>query len=232
MFLVNCDLGEREVAHPTDDELVKYIDIANIACSGHAGDKQSVEYYTKLCNENNVKITAHISYPDKQNFGRKIISIDNATLQKSFDQQLALFDGAIKAIKPHGALYNQLNVDDKLANFFIRWCLDNGIKELLVSPFGVVAEYAKKKGIKTIKESFAERGYMLDKNNNPMLIPRGTPNAEIHDLNKALSQYMDLKEGFIRIANKKVAFNSETICVHSDSKIALALVKEIYNHKG
>ncbi|AJC48329.1 LamB/YcsF family protein [Allofrancisella guangzhouensis] len=232
MFSVNCDLGERGVAHPTDDELVNYIDIANIACSGHAGDKQSVEYYTKLCNENNVKITAHISYPDKKNFGRKIISIDNTTLQKSFDQQLALFDGTIKAIKPHGALYNQLNVDDKLANFFVTWCLDNSIKELLVSPFGILRKYAEQNDIKILKESFAERGYMLDKNNNPMLIPRGTPNAEIHDLSKALSQYMDLKEGFIRIAGKKVTFNSETICVHSDSKIALALVKEIYNRKG
>lgn len=28
MLLINCDLGERGVAHPIDDKLVEYIDIA------------------------------------------------------------------------------------------------------------------------------------------------------------------------------------------------------------
>lgn len=49
MLLINCDLGERGVAHPIDDRLVDYIDIANIACGGHAGDKASVDYYVNLC---------------------------------------------------------------------------------------------------------------------------------------------------------------------------------------
>lgn len=45
MLLINCDLGEREVAHPVDDKLVDYIDIANIACGRHSGDKASVDDY-------------------------------------------------------------------------------------------------------------------------------------------------------------------------------------------
>ena len=48
MLLVNCDLGERGIAHPIDDQLIKYIDIANIACGGHAGDQQSVDYYVGI----------------------------------------------------------------------------------------------------------------------------------------------------------------------------------------
>ncbi|MDE4992545.1 LamB/YcsF family protein, partial [Francisella tularensis] len=76
MLLINCDLGERGVAHPIDDRRVDYIDIANIACGGHAGDKASVDYYLNLCKGKNVKITAHISYPYKQNFGRQVIDID------------------------------------------------------------------------------------------------------------------------------------------------------------
>ncbi|MBK2356378.1 5-oxoprolinase subunit PxpA [Francisella hispaniensis] len=231
MLLINCDLGERGVAHAIDDRLVDYIDIANIACGGHAGDKASVDYYVNLCRRKNVKITAHISYPDKQNFGRKVIDIDHSVLCESFDQQFALFDDEIKAIKPHGALYNQLNVDQELARTFIQWCIKNNIEELLVSPFGAVAEHAKEKGIKTIKESFAERGYMLD-NNNPMLIPRGQPNAEIDDVILAVEQYNQLKQGFIKITGEKITFKSQTICIHSDSKIALELAKELYKNKG
>ncbi|GMN89906.1 5-oxoprolinase subunit PxpA [Francisella sciaenopsi] len=231
MLLINCDLGERGVAHPIDDKLVGYIDIANIACGGHAGNKESVDYYVKLCRDCNVKITAHISYPDRENFGRKVIDIDYDTLCSSFDEQFALFDGEIKAIKPHGALYNELNVNHELAKIFVEWCLKNDIKELVVSPFGIVAEYAKEKSIKTIKESFAERGYMLDSINNPMLIPRGQPNAEIHDVVEAIKQYNQLKQGFITIDDQNILFESQTICIHSDSKIALELAQQLHKSR-
>ena len=232
MLLINCDLGERGVAHTVDDQLVRYIDIANIACGGHAGDKQSVDYYLDLCKKNNVKVTAHISYPDKEDFGRKVIKIDDRSLCKSFDEQFALFDGDIKAIKPHGALYNELSVNEDLVRTFVSWCVKNDVQELLVSPLGLLKEYAEKNGIKTIKESFAERGYLLDKNNNPMLIPRGQPNAEIKEVQKAVEQYCELARGFINVNGKEKAFDSQTICIHSDSDIALELAKELNKAKG
>ncbi|MED7787932.1 5-oxoprolinase subunit PxpA [Francisella sp. 19X1-34] len=232
MLLINCDLGERGVAHTIDDQLVKYIDIANIACGGHAGDKQSVDYYVKLCKKNNVKVTAHISYPDKENFGRKVINIADKDLCKSFDEQFALFYGEIKAIKPHGALYNELNVNEELVKTFVSWCLKNDVQELLVSPFGILRDYAEKNGIKITKESFAERGYLLDQNNNPMLVPRGQPSAEIKEVDKAVEQYRELARGFINVNGKEIAFDSQTICIHSDSAIALELAKELDQAKG
>lgn len=232
MLLINCDLGERGVAHAVDDQLVRYIDIANIACGGHAGDKQSVDYYVDLCKKNNVKITAHISYPDKENFGRKVIKIPDNELCNSFDEQFALFGRNIKAIKPHGALYNELNVNEDLVRTFVSWCVKNDVQELLVSPFGLLKKHAEENGIKTIKESFAERGYLLDKNNNPMLVPRGQPNAEIKEVQKAVEQYCELAKGFINVNGEKIAFDSQTICIHSDSEIALELAKELNQAKG
>ncbi|AIT09663.1 lactam utilization protein LamB [Candidatus Francisella endociliophora] len=232
MLLINCDLGERGVAHPVDDQLVSYIDMANIACGGHAGDKQSVDYYVNLCKQNNVKITAHISYPDKENFGRKVIEIENAELCQSFDKQFTLFDDQVKAIKPHGALYNELNVNEELAKVFVSWCVKNNIQELVLSPFGKVKKYARASGIKVIKESFAERGYQLDINGNPMLIPRGQPNAEIHNVEKAVKQFKQLQRGYIDVNAQQIVFESQTICIHSDSAIALELAKELYSNKG
>ena len=227
MFLINCDLGERGKAHTIDDELVKYIDMANIACGGHAGNQESVNYYVNLCQENDIKITAHISYPDRENFGRKVIDISYADLLRSFNEQFALFDD-IFAIKPHGALYNQLNIDDELSQVFIEWCLKNDIKELVLSPFGIVAEYARKSNIKVIAESFVERGYMLDINSNPTLIPRGQLNAEIHSVADAIKQYKSLKEKMLSINNQKIIFDSDTACIHSDSVISLELAKAIH----
>ncbi len=48
-----------------------------------------------------------------------MIDINHVTLCESFDEQFALFDSKIKAIKPYRALYNQLNVKQKLAKTFI-----------------------------------------------------------------------------------------------------------------
>lgn len=231
MLLINCDLGERGTAHPVDDKLIGYINIANIACGGHAGDQESVDYYIKLCERNSVKVTAHISYPDKTNFGRKVISIDDDKLLKSFDEQFALFNG-VQAIKPHGALYNELNKNPKLAQLFVGWCVDNGIKELVTSPFGIVGKYAKAQGITILKESFVERGYMVDENSNPVLIPRGMPNDEIETVAGAVEQYSQLKNRYIKIGNQKIAFDSETVCIHSDSIIALELAQALHSFKG
>lgn len=226
MLLINCDLGERGIAHQTDDKLVKYIDIANIACGGHAGSKDSANYYVDLCIKNNIKITAHISYPDKENFGRKVIEIEDEILLRSFDEQFALFDG-IHAVKPHGALYNELNKNATLAKLFVGWCISSNINELVTSPFGVLAQYAKSQGITILRESFVERGYMLDDNANPMIIPRGMPNAEIDSVDKAMKQFEQLNNGFIDVGGTKVAFISDTICIHSDSSIALELAQAL-----
>ena len=98
MLLINCDLGERGVAHPVDDKLVDYMN-SKYSLWWYVGDKASVDYYVNLCREQNVNITAHISYPDKENFGRKVIDINHVTLCESFDEQFALFDIKIKAIK-------------------------------------------------------------------------------------------------------------------------------------
>ena len=75
---------------------------------------------------NSVQVTAHISYPDKENFGRKVISMGDDKLLKSFDEQYALFKG-IKSIKPHGALNNELNKNYKLSELFVDWCVKNRV---------------------------------------------------------------------------------------------------------
>ena len=220
MLSINCDLGEKGIADPIDNKILKYIDIANIACGGHAGNKQSVDYYTKLCQLNNIKTTAHISYPDTDNFGRKVMQIKKSLLIKSFDKQISLFND-IKSIKPHGALYNELNVNKKLSQIFIHWCMHNSINELILSPNSVVIDYAQQQNIRVITESFIDRGYMLDNNGNPTLIPRGETNAEITDVNQAISQYLELNKGKITTTQGSKNMVTETACIHSDSKIAL-----------
>ena len=48
----------------------------------------------------------------------------------------------------------------------------------------------------------------------------------------AVEQYNQLKQGFIKIAGEKIILKSQTICIHSDSNIALELALQLYKNKG
>ncbi|HAO86221.1 MAG TPA: lactam utilization protein LamB, partial [Gammaproteobacteria bacterium] len=46
-MLINCDLGECLIPNP-DADIMSLIDMANIACGGHAGDDESMVKTIKL----------------------------------------------------------------------------------------------------------------------------------------------------------------------------------------
>ena len=79
---LNCDLGESFGAWKMglDDQVMPHIDMANIACGFHAGDPSVMANTLKLAKQHNVMIGAHPSYPDKQGFGRRSMSMSVAEL--------------------------------------------------------------------------------------------------------------------------------------------------------
>ena len=113
-MLINCDIGEQGPLHEGDRALMEFIHIANIACDGHAGDKESVAAFRALAEQRGVRIAAHLSYPDKPNFGRASMEISDEDLLAALDAQLALLPG-VKLVKFHGALYNRACRDASLA---------------------------------------------------------------------------------------------------------------------
>ena len=68
----NCDMGESFGSYKLgqDEEVIKYITSANVACGFHAGDPQWMRRTVKLAEEHGVGIGAHPSFPDLQGFGR------------------------------------------------------------------------------------------------------------------------------------------------------------------
>ena len=69
---LNSDLGEAFSIYKMglDEEILKYISSANIACGFHAGDPMVMDKTLSLAKENNVSIGAHPSFPDLLGFGR------------------------------------------------------------------------------------------------------------------------------------------------------------------
>ena len=121
---INCDVGE---GIAIEHLLMPYISSCNIACGGHFGDANSIDKTLEFVIKNDVKIGAHPSFPDTENFGRKRLYLSDEELKKSLEAQMDLFlerlhlaGGNLHHIKPHGALYNTIVIDEKLAISFVK----------------------------------------------------------------------------------------------------------------
>lgn len=237
MIKINCDLGERGLDHPVDKELMHHIQIANIACGGHAGDVKSVSNFRKLAEQQNVMVTAHLSYPDRQNFGRKRIDIGSTALLASLDDQMQLVQD-IKAVKFHGALYNDSVIDRQLAVLLAQWAGERQIEVILAPADSAIAEACTARQIGIMPEAFAERRYTLDTLSGRLcLVNRNKPYASIPDTHEAVAQTRKIateqkvkivvgeKSGAPQMTDH--AITAETICIHSDAPIALTLARAI-----
>lgn len=218
-MLINCDIGERGTAHEIDDQLMAMIDIANIACGGHAGDSESVAYYTSLAQQNSVKITAHLSYPDRANFGRKVLDISEKELLNSLDAQYALISDA-DTVKFHGALYNQANIDKKLAKILLKWLETNGVLEILTPSNSLLKTLGG--NINILHEAFLDRTYIL-KDGVLQLCSRTLPDAVITDPQRALEQFHQIKSGQLLEQD----LQADTLCLHSDNINALKILEAL-----
>ncbi len=238
MININCDIGERGVAHFIDDQIMQYINIANIAVGGHAGNIQSVKYYRELAERYNVKISVHLAYPDKANFGRTSLVISHEELGKSLDKQYELLSD-IKTIKLHGALYNDCWRNEELASFIYGWIKTKDIEVVITPESSALATLCKnnysRDKIAVLAEVFAERNYQfLSSDNMLRLMPRTSENASIEECDVAVSHVKEILENkavnaFVdeSVERRFIPVKSDTFCVHSDSLIALELIEKL-----
>ena len=64
---LNCDMGEGFAIYSVcdDAEMMKPIDIANVACGFHGGDPVTIRKTLALAGKHGVAIGAHPAYPDR-----------------------------------------------------------------------------------------------------------------------------------------------------------------------
>jgi UPF0271 protein len=227
---INCDIGERGPDHAVDKKLMEVIHIANLACGGHAGNRESVKVFRALAEENGVQLAAHLSYPDRPNFGRLTIRISEPSLLASLDEQLGLL-ADVRRVKFHGALYNESCNNPHLAETLSQWLEQAGIREILAPADAEITISARRRGIAVLREAFAERRYEYSETDQRLyLISRSQIHASITNLQEALEHAEEIiKRQRVNISRQYSsqplwkAISADTICIHSDSAIALDL---------
>lgn len=229
---INCDMGE---GIGNDEEIIAFITSANIACGYHAGDEETVRTTIGLAKKHNVNIGVHPSFYDRKNFGRTEMATTPQEVYQLITEQLHLFkkiadnlDASIHHVKPHGALYNMAAREKALAEAIARAVKDFDEKLVLFGLSGSVSiGEAKKLGLKTWSEVFADRTYQ----DNGSLTPRSQPGAMIEDEERSVAQVLQItKEKTVTtVSGKTIPITAETVCIHGDGKNAVAFAKRLYS---
>lgn len=201
---LNADLGE---GYLNDARLLELVTSASVCCGAHAGDPETIRATLAAAAARGVVIGAHPGYPDREDFGRRERVIDSADVERLvFKQCVALaalaaeFNLTLRFLKPHGALYNQAQVEEGVARGVLAAARRLSLP-VLGQPGGAIARLSKAGGTAFVAEGFPERRYQAD----GRLVPRSQPDAVLHDPEEIDAQVVRLmRQGL------------ETLCIHGD----------------
>ena len=232
---INCDMGElpRLVKNNVYADLMDHVTSINLACGGHAGDVSMMRELVRIAKRKNVRIGAHPSYPDRENFGRLELEMDPEELLRSICEQVRSLirvaeeeSVSISHIKPHGALYNQAAKDTHLARV-IGNAVDRVAPDLDIMCLSgsLMVKILEDMGLKVVQEAFADRTYERDGG----LRDRGSDRALITDPQKAADQARSIIEDkkIITFDGSEISLEAQTLCVHSDTPNAIAIAQEV-----
>lgn len=226
---LNCDLGEslELLASGHDEALMHFIDSANIACGFHAGDPYITRKTVENARKYRLRLGAHPGFDDRANFGRKDTELSEEELKRLIRMQLEYFRkfaGEIHHVKPHGALYNMSARRQDYARIIAEEVYRFDPEIVLYGLAGSLSILeAKKVGLKTCPEAFADRAYLSDGS----LAPRGREGAVLRDKEAIVRQVRHLAMGLPleTLDGPPLLLHAETVCVHSDTPQAVEIAQ-------
>ena len=129
-------------------------------------------------------------------------------------------------VKCHGALYNMSAMDEELSDAIARAVKDlGGQVQLYALSNSRMMDAGRKRGLATVGEVFADRGYMDD----GTLAPRGQPGGMIEDAAKSVAQVLSMVDDgvVVSLSGKRVPVAPGTLCLHGDQPGAVAFAKAL-----
>lgn len=229
---INADIGESfghfKLGH--DEELIKLISSANIACGFHAGDPIIMRKTVRMAKENNVQVGSHAGLPDLMGFGRRFIDITT----EEYMNYLIYQAGALQAIAKAEGVRLQHFTGHAIAGTypydreeFAKAMAEAAavIDEKLIIPViaGPKGELMKKAaealGLRVIRKFFADRVY----NSTGDLVSRKIKGSVITNPEEVANRVIRMIcEGKVStVDGTDIEIHAKTVVVHGDSKNAV-----------
>jgi UPF0271 protein len=232
---LNADLGEGygPWRMGEDEALLDLLSSANVACGFHAGDAVIMDRTVRLALARGVEVGAHVGFPDRQGFGRRVMQIDTAELATMVTYQLGALAGIASAaghrmthMSFHGALGNLAAADAALAGPLVR-AVAAFDPALIVSSSSssAIEDAAAGCGLRVATTFLADRAY----DDEGLLVPRKLPGSVIHDEAAVLARVRRLlAEGsVVTHSGRTLAMRPRSILLHGDTPGAVARARTV-----
>ena len=232
---LNSDMGEGFGPYRVGDDeaLIDVVSSANVACGFHAGDPVIMGRTVQMAKERKVSIGAHPGLPDLMGFGRRVIQMDSAELEKHLIYQIGALQGIATAAGhrvthvSYPAALGNMAVDDRDIADLLARAIARIDRELIVysMPDTEVERASERAGLRTMTLFLADRAY----DEHGALVPRKKPNSVITSpdaVANRVRQFLD--SGTVTsIDGKCVKVRARGILVHSDTPGAVALARTV-----
>ena len=229
----NCDMGESFGMYKMgfDEEVIKHITSANIACGFHAGDPNWMRHTVKLAERNGVAVGAHPSFPDLSGFGRRNMVVSPEEARNDVIYQMGALqaftsDRKLQHVKPHGAMYNMAVADEELARAICEAVLevDEDVALLALAGSGWI-DIAEDMGLRVGREIFADRAL----NPDGTLVSRSAPGSVIHDTNEVVERSLRMvRDGKAKAINGDIIdVHADSLCLHGDTPGAVEMARAL-----
>jgi UPF0271 protein len=196
---LNADVGELEgPGHPGDGVLLGLVTTVHVACGFHAGGPDLMRRTVTAAVAAGVAVGAHPSYPDREGFGRRPMDRLPERVAEDVLYQVGALDGiaracgtTVRSVKPHGALYSRMAVDEGCARAVTVALRDYG------------------------GEGFCDRAYLAD----GTLAPRSAPDSLVVDPDEAARRAVSLAvdHRVTALDGTVLSLDCDTLCVHGDT---------------
>ena len=229
---LNADLAEGDELSPTDVGILDSVTSASLACGFHAGNREVMRATAGAALQRGVVIGAHVSYRDREGFGRRPIEVSAGRLVDDIVEQWVVLDAEVRAaggtvtfVKPHGALYNRMGTDPSIAASVVEAVSRLGSRVLVAQSGTGVVGRAAEAGVRVVVEGFPDRGYLADGG----LAPRHRSGALVDDPAEAARRAVSMVErgGVEAVDGTWEPVAVETLCIHGDSPGAVETARQV-----
>jgi UPF0271 protein len=226
---LNADLGE---GVGDDEAMLGLVTSANVACGFHAGDAVTMRRVCDIAIEQGVSIGAHVSYLDRENFGRSRVDVVPRVLTEQVLEQIEtlgaiaqLAGASVRFVKPHGALYNVSALQREQADAITLAVSQYDPSLVVLGLYGSQLEVsAMRRDLGFVTEGFADRAYLPD----GRLVPREQVGAVLDEA-QAVRQGLGIAREHTVVTQdgSTIEVRTDSICVHGDTPGAVALAASL-----
>ena len=232
---LNSDMGESFGKYKlgNDEEIMKNVSSANIACGFHAGDPHVLKYTIKLAKETGTAVGAHPGLPDLIGFGRRSMDVSPDELYDYCVYQIGAVQAFCKSVgvdmqhvKCHGILEMMTTQRPELAEAIAAAIKDIDPNLLYMTIAGTrLYQTCKAAGLRVAGEAYGDRAY----NEDGTLVSRKLPNSVLTDpatVVKRITQFIETGT-MPTYEGGAVKIDAQSICMHGDTPGAAELVKAL-----